>query len=211
MLGEFVLTENGFFEAQIRTTQLDTFQATYTSAIVLKSSTSDVVQIEVAADTIVAYTTNRVTLTPLNFPLFHEGLDFKISTKSTNQILVVFSTGVSVIVALKSGALIYQISLPSSYSDNLTGLLGNWNGNQSDDHVQSDGVLVNLSPLTPLAREMALDTFGRSWAVTTSLFQYPPSEDTDTYTDTSFVPVYLSNLILTPEAMNVSLGATVEF
>ena len=79
--------------------------------------------------------------------------------------------------------------------------------NQSDDHIQSDGVLVNLSPLTPLDREVALDTFGRSWAVTTSWFQYPASENTATYTDTNFVPVYLSNLIVTPQAMNVSLGA----
>ena len=124
-----MLTKNGFFEAQIRMTQLDTFQATYTSAIVLKSSTSEVVQIEVAADTIVAYTTNRATLTPPIYPLFHEGVDYKISTQSTNQILVVFSSGVSVLVALKSGALIYHISMPPSYSDTLTGLLGNWNLN----------------------------------------------------------------------------------
>ena len=206
-----MLTKNEFFEAQIRMTQLDTFQATYTSAIVLKSSTSEVVQIEVAAVTIVAYTTNRATLTPPTYPLFHEGVDYKISTQSTNQILVVFSSGVSVLVALKSGALIYHISMPPSYSDTLTGLLGNWNLNQSDDHTQGDGVLVNLSPLTPLDREVALDTFGRSWAVTTSWFQYPASENTATYTDTNFVPVYLSNLNVTPEATNVSLGGKRSF
>ena len=203
-----MLTKNAFFEAQVRTTQFHTFQATYTSAIVLKSSSSEVVQIEVAADTFVAYTTNRVTLSPPDFPLFHEGVDYKISTLSTNQMLVVFSSGVNVVVELKSGALTYRVSVPSSYSDTMTGLMGNLNGDQSDDHVQSDSVLVNLSPLTPLEREMALDTFGRSWAVTSSWFQYPTSEDTDTYTDTSFDPVYLSHLNVTPEAMNVSLSAS---
>ncbi|KAI6656725.1 Mucin-like protein [Oopsacas minuta] len=209
-IGEFILTKSVLFEAQMRTTQLDTFEATYTSALVLKSSTSEVIQFEIESGEIVAYATGRATL-PLipDYPTFLNRNGYNVSVNPTNETIVVFSTGVTVKVALKSGALNYEISLPFSHNSTTVGLLGNFNSDQSDDIILMNGTSVNFTTLTPFQRDMALDTFGQSWAVTsTSLFEYKALEDTSTYTDTSLVPVYFSDLIISADAMNICGSST---
>ena len=208
-LGEYILTKSGgLFEAQIRTSQLDTFAATYTSAIVLKIDTS-VLQFEISGTAINTYKTGRTIITSIpSFPQSLSEVGYKLSLKSTNEIIVVFSSGATFKVALNSGILNYEISLPVTYRDTLVGLLGNWNGNRTDDHRDSSGSLVDLATLTEYGREVALDTFGKSWAVSavTSLFLYDTLESTATFSDTSFVPVFFSNLTSTDNATIVSLG-----
>ena len=208
ILGEYILTKSGIsIEVQIRTSQLDTFSATITTAIVLKSQTSELIQFEKSGTTIITYTTGRQIVSPIpDYPEFLSGVGYRLSLKSTNQIVAAFDTGATAEVSLVSGVLNYAISLPVQYRDTLVGLLGNWNGNSSDDHRDPSGSFVPLETLTPYGRDVALDTFGKSWAVTpvTSLFEYATSETTATYSDTSFVPVFFSNLTATDNATIVS-------
>ena len=164
-------------------------------------------QFEISGSAINTYTTGRQLISSIpNIPQFLSVVGYKLSLKSTNQIIAVFSSGVTFKVELKSGVLNYAISLPVSYRDTLSGLLGNWNGNLSDDHRDASGGLIDLATLSPYGRDVALNAFGKSWAVTavTSLFEYVTSETTATYSDTSFVPVFYSNLTTTNNATIVS-------
>ena len=205
-LGEYILTKYGSqFEAQIRTSKLGTINATFTSAVVLKSDTSEVVQVEISGTAIKVLRSGRVEVTNIpQYPLFWAGNGYQLSFQSTNQLIVVFSSGANAKVWLNSGALFYAISLPDTFRNTLVGLLGNWNANSNDDFTTSGGMMLNLDPLTPLQRDNATHSFGLSWNVGGgSLFQYPFGQNPAIYTDTSFVPIYQSQVAALPNATSV--------
>lgn len=69
----------------------------------------------------------------------------------------------------------------------LSGLLGDMDGDASDDFATADGFV----PMPPVDADYLRYAFGASWRVTdaTSLFTYATGESTATYTDDAFSPV----------------------
>ena len=65
------------------------------------------------------------------------------SDSNMNQIESIFSGGISVTVTLLSGLLNVVASLPQQFMGQTQGLLGNFNGNSTDDFIHPNGTLLN--------------------------------------------------------------------
>lgn len=87
-----------------------------------------------------------------------------------------------------------KIFLSESRRGRVEGLLGNFNGDQADDLVTQDGVVLDHSPsLAELYQQ-----YGESWRIVQeeSLFDYLEGTTTETYTDRTFPGSFVSTTIL---------------
>ena len=57
-----------------------------------------------------------------------------------NTVLTTFENGIAVTVSVVTGLPIYTIAVPSTY--NITGMLGNYNGNPDDDFIYPNGTIL---------------------------------------------------------------------
>ena len=76
---------------------------------------------------------------------------------ATNSILSTFSNGVSMTVSSSFGLLSFVATVPQEFEGNATGLLGNFNGDSSDDFLFRNGTMLEDSPPDRLIHE-----FGQS-------------------------------------------------
>ena len=65
------------------------------------------------------------------------------SDSNMNRIESTFSDGISVTVTLLSGLLNVVAALPQQFMGQTQGLLGNFNGNATDDFIYPNGTLLN--------------------------------------------------------------------
>lgn len=77
-----------------------------------------------------------------------------------------------------------RVYLEESYQDEISGLLGNFDGKQDNDLIAQDGTSISFDPTF----EELYETYGDSWRITQeeSLFNYKEGENTETYTDLDF-------------------------
>ncbi|XP_034048817.1 sushi domain-containing protein 2 isoform X2 [Thalassophryne amazonica] len=178
---EPVITENG-----------TTVNATKLSAVAMREGTSDIIEVRLgSAQNVLEVLQNEKKLSFVEQTWMDLKGVFVFSPTSTN-VTVMFPSGAGVEVRLREGTLMTTVLLPEAFTDATRGLLGNLNGNSSDDIVSSDGQLV-LNQTNP----EELFNFGGSWAVSndSSLFTYDTKYLLDTYYfapkhDTSFIPVF---------------------
>ena len=78
-----------------------------------------------------------------------------ITTINNNSIQSTFENGISVTVSVVTGLLTYSISVSSS--QNISGMLGNYNGNPNDDFVLPNGTMLPSN-----ASDRQVYTFGQS-------------------------------------------------
>ena len=64
-------------------------------------------------------------------------------TSEMNRIESTFSNGISITVSLLSGVLNIVVVLPQDFMGLTQGLLGNFNGNDTDDFIYSNGTLLD--------------------------------------------------------------------
>jgi hypothetical protein len=78
--------------------------------------------------------------------------------------------------------------LSDAYRGNIMGLLGNFNGDASDDYVTRSGNRLSINS----TEEELFYNFGFTWRVTENetLFYYPNGTSLSNYCNTSFVPVF---------------------
>ena len=142
-LGEFVLidTTDGSFTLQGRMIQAkdntgSPISATVFSAIVAKEFDSDTVQFQLVESQIVV---NEIDALVNGELVDFEGLpnqQFNNVTlrKSANAILAIFSSGVRLETKVENGIIsVFSTSLPKGYRSQTFGLMGNYNGDESDD------------------------------------------------------------------------------
>ena len=77
----------------------------------------------------------------------------EISRSETNKIEASFSNGVSVIVTLSHGILSYVAALPQEFTGETKGLLGNYNGNDTDDLRFPNGSLLDTGASNRMIHE----------------------------------------------------------
>ena len=82
-------------------------------------------------------------------------LDIFRSTE--NSITTVFSVGVSINISLVAGIPNYVLTIPERYRNQSRGLLGNFNGNDTDDFVFRNGTLLRNN-----ASDFEIHQFGQS-------------------------------------------------
>jgi hypothetical protein len=84
-----------------------------------------------------------------------------------------------------------SIQLPPEFRSKVTGLLGNFNGNATDDFQMRNGSLL---PHTATEREIF--SFGQTWQIPQSdstFFPYFGSDTRDSFCDSAFTPVFVTD------------------
>ncbi|NES17956.1 MAG: hypothetical protein F6K41_03295 [Symploca sp. SIO3E6] len=87
-------------------------------------------------------------------------------------------------VSAGDGSLIVEVVMPETQRGQVKGLLGNFNGDSSDDIQTRTGEVLPKNP----NYEQLYKEFGNSWRIhhRESLFDYAPGETTATFTNSSF-------------------------
>ncbi|MFC0644167.1 VWD domain-containing protein, partial [Cellulomonas phragmiteti] len=106
----------------------------------------------------------------------------------------------------------FAISLPRSWAGEVTGMLGDFDGNPHDDLVSASGVDVTpglrFGVSDALFLQRLYGTFGDSWRATdaTALFTYPAGRSTQDYTDRSYPRGVTTLGDLSPERFALAAG-----
>ena len=140
--GEYTYLEtvDGFFVSQSRMEQAmgingTITQATVFTAIVAKTNTSDVVQIEVVNGSEVEVLVNRVAV-DFSVAVRQQYFDVAVTQQVNGTVTVTFVGGYFMEVGAENGILsLIKFSLPESARGRTRGLLGNNNGDDSDDFI----------------------------------------------------------------------------
>ena len=91
----------------------------------------------------------------VNDTYFDLGVNIFRSTE--NSITTVFSVGVSIIISVAAGIPDFVLTIPQQYRNQSRGLLGNFNGNDTDDFVFRNGTLLRNN-----ASDFEIHQFGQS-------------------------------------------------
>ena len=68
-----------------------------------------------------------------------------IERTSNNSITVSFPSGVGITINSTAGLLVYTLEVPLSFEGTTSGLLGNYNNDDSDEFVFRDGTMISNS------------------------------------------------------------------
>ena len=80
-----------------------------------------------------------------------------IERTSNNSITVSFPSGVGITFNSTAGLLVYTLECPSSFEETTSGLLGNYNNDNSDEFVFRDGIMISNS-----SSDREIHKFGQS-------------------------------------------------
>ena len=76
---------------------------------------------------------------------------------SNNSITVSFPSGVGITINYTAGLLVYTLEVPLSFKGNTSGLLGNYNNDDSDEFVFRNGIMISNS-----SSDREIHQFGQS-------------------------------------------------
>ena len=80
-----------------------------------------------------------------------------IERSSNNSITVSFTSGVGITINFTAGLLVYTLELPPSFEGTTSGLLGNYNNDDSDEFVFRNGTMIPNS-----SSDREIHQFGQS-------------------------------------------------
>ena len=80
-----------------------------------------------------------------------------IERSSNNSITVSFPSGVGITINYTAGLLVYTLEVPSSFEGITSGLLGNYNNDDSDEFVFRNGTMISNS-----STDREIHQFGQS-------------------------------------------------
>ncbi len=213
--GEFILAKStqpgDSFQVQIR------LQPWHTSA-----------SVSVITEAAVAVGTHRVTFdltradtvwldgTPIT--LANDGTPTDLGAGTLQQLTptswqILYDSGETVLVTNEGTFLDVDTTIPTNAANNsVEGLLGNYNGNPTNDLALPDGAILSQ----PLSSAQLYTTFADAWRVTdaTSLLDYSTGQSTATFTDPNFPSDAISlssipaNLLENAEALIAAAGIT---
>ncbi|KAH9523885.1 hypothetical protein Btru_047323 [Bulinus truncatus] len=117
--------------------------------------------------------------------------------------IVTFPSGVSFTVHVAVKSLVIEVNVPLSFRNKTKGLLGNFNGNKSDEFILPDG---NVLPANLTERQI-YQQLAPKWIVTSknSVFIYRLRENTTTYQHSDFVPMFGDEIDLNHSVEAVSI------
>ncbi|XP_068728477.1 mucin-like protein isoform X2 [Montipora capricornis] len=198
-LGEYVMidVEKSFFQLQARTKLAKGGgNATVFAAAVAKEENRSTLQCTLKEEGGLEVLINGQifqefhSLTNVSF-LLNDSV--AVSRPQNNSFLVAFPSGISVTVTEIQDSLSIVFAAPSSFQGQTKGLLGLWNGDQQDDFLKPDGTIL---PSNATGRQIHFN-FGVEWQLTDniSLFTYKPGENTSTFSNAFFVPIFLDEPI----------------
>uniref|UniRef100_A0A2C9M586 VWFD domain-containing protein n=1 Tax=Biomphalaria glabrata TaxID=6526 RepID=A0A2C9M586_BIOGL len=203
--GEYILIDSEDFRLQGRTDRIEATNGTLINATVFvafaaKERNDATLQVELSANkTSMVIFANGIDLT--NEFYASEGLVKDMSTfivsretiaNKTNIVAKFTSITINIFMGIK--CLEVNIEAGVELKGNITGLLGNFNGNVSDDFVLPDGTV--LAPNETNTERKIFENFGRKWVVTSnnSIFAYGAYKSSANYSHQEFVPLFLDEV-----------------
>ncbi|XP_059158121.1 uncharacterized protein LOC131942326 [Physella acuta] len=110
-----------------------------------------------------------------------------IIRKQNESIIASLPESIGITVTLVNELLEFSLTLDKKYQNMTTGLLGNFNGDKTDDFIFPNG-----TRLSDDSSEKQLYEYGKSWAINhnESLFQYGYGQNTITFSNSSFQPIF---------------------
>ncbi|XP_035682840.1 mucin-like protein [Branchiostoma floridae] len=227
-LGDFMLADvdNGEYQLQCRMSLAPgTDHATMITAIIAYQRDKQPVQIQVVGNSSLELYVNG-SLTDLSVfgeeageEVGEEEIDEEeyelevgdnalVTHPANNSLLVVFFSGITVKATAKKGMLAVEFTSPSEFKGKIRGLLGKFDGDQSNDFETSNGTMVSVNATE---RELYED-FGLTWQLTSedgprhSLF---PSHTPDSFkTRSSFYPHFTDEITFSDPDLEAQARAT---
>ena len=133
----------------------------------------------------------------------YPGLYVDISQDLRNIDIRYIESGISITLTIHPTYMNCLLPLDSRFRGKVEGMLGNFNGDYADDLRSPNGSYI---PHTSSIRDIHYN-FGLSWRIppNDSLFTYQPSFDYDSYSDSTFEPIFEIPDIteVSPEIQNV--------
>ena len=80
-----------------------------------------------------------------------------IEQSSNNSITVSFPSGVGITINYTAGLLVYTLEVPTSFEGTTSGLLGNYNNDDSDEFIFRNGTMISNS-----SSDREIHQFGQS-------------------------------------------------
>ncbi|CAH1269006.1 MUC4 [Branchiostoma lanceolatum] len=219
-LGDFMLADvdNGEYQLQCRMSVAPgSNHATMITAVIAYQRDKHPVQIQVLGNSSLELYVNG-SLTDLS--VFEEEVDEEegyelevgdnalVTQPANNSLLVVFFSGITVKATAKTGMLAVEFSSPSEFKGKIRGLLGKFDGDQSNDFETSNGTVLSVNSTE---RELYED-FGLTWQLTSedgprkSLF---PSNTRDSFmTRSSFYPHFTDEITFSDPDLEAQARAT---
>ncbi|KAK3612288.1 hypothetical protein CHS0354_011006 [Potamilus streckersoni] len=109
-------------------------------------------------------------------------------SNQTGAIRAFFSSGISIIVSNAVKMLSIEITIPKSLKGKTLGLMGNFDGNKTNDFMFSNGTY-----LVDSASEREIFVYGQTWMTNASgsAFRYPPGKTHKDFAHADFTPKFL--------------------
>ncbi|XP_064385849.1 mucin-like protein [Halichondria panicea] len=122
---------------------------------------------------------------------------YSVSRSSSNSILATFPNGMGLMVNLSS-MLTFTVIIPDAFRGLTRGMVGNYNGNVTDDVVFRNGTMVPISEFS----FRILHQVGLSWQVdaSESLFTYPDGMTAADFAVLDHDPPYLDEVVANASA-----------
>jgi len=157
-LGEYTLldAQNGEFVINIQTKQAvdqsdRPIKATSISVIAMKMRNKPVIQAQLddvfEIKVLIESNSSKDGYRDLDFEFapsrkFNGG---QVDVETEFSRVFTFENGVVIIIKASNDILSFQLSVPQTFRDNTKGLLGVWNGDQSDDFCRPDGTIISIN------------------------------------------------------------------
>ena len=134
--------------------------------------------------------------------VYYNASGIEIYVEEPGNLAIIVEGTLTLIVSVKNGILDYLLSLPPEYKYQTEGLMGNWNDDQIDD-LTPESSSIPL-PVTATLRDIHYQ-LGLTWrvGVLDSFFFYPIGQDTNDYTNISYVPKFPDELTYTSEQISL--------
>ena len=81
----------------------------------------------------------------------------QLTRVSNDTVTVSFSNGASLNVTIQTGVLSFVILLPQKFRNSTKGLLGNFDGDKTNDYIYRNGTMLSIN-----TTDRILHTFGQS-------------------------------------------------
>ncbi|KAL3857455.1 hypothetical protein ACJMK2_012125 [Sinanodonta woodiana] len=208
-LGEYTLINmesgNTTFSLQARTARVEKkdgnlSDATIFSAFAAKDDRNVHINVELNRTKngllVFVNTGSGVNFDDYTIPFADESFPFTVNnenvsllrTDETKAFQAVFSSGISMTVALGMQMLSIAVVIPKTFSGKTKGLLGNFDGNDTNEFICANGTLLENT-----IQDREIFQFGQSWRTSEneSIFRYPTGKGHADFSDPTFIPQFL--------------------
>ncbi|XP_067936855.1 mucin-like protein [Watersipora subatra] len=217
-VGEFWMINSTEFKLQARMVQTvdesgELIQATQFQAVAMQSGTpddlSDRIHVELNNKHFIIYKNDDSITSSLDKTRDSAVIPINggIIRKVNDSITVVFDSGYSFTFSIKLATLNIESLAPDSANGTTRGLLGIFDGDQSNDMTDAYGNIVCVSD--ECTAQVIHEQFGETWRITDqeSIFWYRSKAfNTDSYTNKDFKPVFLNQDEVDPDIKEACNG-----